>query len=151
LLPAIRSVLPTPPGTSPSDSVPASAYSLPTYSYHSSSHLYSSIIIVAMQFNAQPPVQDPRFTPNTNHTPTKTTDNNPSAMSATRDHVDLDKQCGVPLFNGVPCPASLFCPSHTLPDKCSIPGRTAPLEQLMARQQQDVARQQQHMAQSLQQ
>jgi hypothetical protein len=99
---------------------------------------------MAMQFNAQPAVQDPRFAPNTNHTLPKTTDNNPSAMSATRDHVDIDTQCGVPLFNGVPCPALLSCPSHTLHDKRSVPGRTAPLEHLMARQQQHMAHAIQH-------
>jgi hypothetical protein len=92
-----------------------------------------------MQFNAQPAVQDPRFAPNTNHTPPQPTDDNPSAVSATRDHVDIDKQCGVPLFNGVPCPASLLCQSHSLGDKQFVPGRTAPLEDLMARQQQELS------------
>jgi hypothetical protein len=93
---------------------------------------------MAMQFNAQPAVSDPRFAPNTNHTPPQTTDNDPSAMSSTRDHVDIDKQCGVPLFNGVPCPALLACQSHTLAEKRFVPGRTAPLEHLMARQLQEL-------------
>ncbi|KAG9622088.1 hypothetical protein KCV04_g13407, partial [Aureobasidium melanogenum] len=59
---------------------------------------------MAMQFNAQPAVQDPRFAPdtNTNGTSPQGTDNDPSALSATREHVDIDKQCAVPLYNGVP-------------------------------------------------
>lgn len=60
-------------------------------------------------------------------------------MSATREHVDIDKQCGVPQFNGVPCPAPLACPAHSIQDKHAVPGRTAPLEHLMARQQQEFA------------
>jgi hypothetical protein len=100
-----------------------------------------AIINVAMQFNAEPAVQDPRFAPNTttNHSHSQPPDNNPSAMSATREHVDIDKQCGVPQFNGVPCPAALACPAHSIRDKYAVPGRTAPLEQLMARQQQEFA------------
>ncbi|KAH0336229.1 hypothetical protein KCU81_g8687, partial [Aureobasidium melanogenum] len=96
---------------------------------------------MAMQFNAQPAVHDPRFAPNTdtNGTCSPATDNDPSAVSATRKHVDIDKQCAVPQYNGVPCPAPLACSSHTVRDKHTVPGRSAPLEQLMARQQQELA------------
>lgn len=96
---------------------------------------------MVMQFNADPAVQDPRFAPNTatNHSDEQAPDNNPSAISATREHVDIDRQCGVPQFNGVPCPAPLACQSHTIQDKYGVPGRTAPLEHLMARQQQEMA------------
>ncbi|KAG9539064.1 hypothetical protein KCU77_g22257, partial [Aureobasidium melanogenum] len=96
---------------------------------------------MAMQFNAQPAVQDPRFAPNTNTNGAspQATDNDPSALSATREHVDIDKQCAVPLYNGVPCPAPLACSSHTVGEKHTVPGRSAPLEQLMARQQQELA------------
>jgi hypothetical protein len=139
LLSAIRRVH-RPTVTCPSDSDPASAYSLFIQAdpCRSSSFLCSSIIDSAMQFNAQPAVSDPRFAPNTNHASPQTIDNNPSAVSATRDHVDIDHQCGVPLFNGVPCPALLSCPLHSLQDKQFVPGRTAPLEHLMARQQQSL-------------
>lgn len=101
---------------------------------------------MAMQFNAQPAVQDPRFAPDTdtNGTSSRATDNDPSAVSATRAHVDIDKQCAVPQYNGVPCPAPLACPEHTVREKHTVPGRSAPLEQLMAHQQQ-------HMIQTTQQ
>ncbi|CAD0093486.1 unnamed protein product [Aureobasidium vineae] len=95
---------------------------------------------MTMQFNAQPAVQDPRFAPNagTNGTPPQASDNDPSALSATREHVNIDRQCAVPQFNGVPCPAPLACQSHTIRDKHTVPGRSAPLEQLMALQQQEM-------------
>lgn len=96
---------------------------------------------MAMQFNAQPAVQDPRFAPNTdvNGTSPQATDNDPSALSATRKHVDINRQCAVPQYNGVPCPAPLACPSHTVGEKHTVPGRSAPLEELMALQQQQSA------------
>ncbi|KAI5195900.1 hypothetical protein E4T39_08037 [Aureobasidium subglaciale] len=94
-----------------------------------------------MEFNTQPAVQDPRFAANdTNATSSKPDlDNDSSAISATRQHVNMDKQCGVPLFNGVPCASALACQSHNLSSKRAVPGRSAPLDQLMARQQQETA------------
>lgn len=124
-----------------SDFDPALLLTLRLHPCRSSSHLCSSITIMAMQFNAEPAVQDPRFAPNTatNNSSTQPPDDDPSAMSATREHVDIDRQCAVPQYNGVPCPASLACQSHTIQDKYGVPGRTAPLEHLIARQQQEMA------------
>ncbi|KAI5240294.1 hypothetical protein E4T43_06175 [Aureobasidium subglaciale] len=94
-----------------------------------------------MEFNTQPAAQDPRFAADdTNTTSSKRDmDNESSATSATRQHVNIDKQCGVPLFNGVPCASALTCQSHNLPAKRAIPGRSAPLDQLLALQQQEMA------------
>lgn len=94
---------------------------------------------IAMQFNAQPAVQDARFAPDdTNGTAPTVPDNDQSATSATRQHVDIDRQCGVPRFNGVPCASPLNCRSHSMHDKRSVPGRSAPLDQLLAQHQQEL-------------
>ncbi|KAI4716917.1 hypothetical protein E4T48_06848 [Aureobasidium sp. EXF-10727] len=104
---------------------------------------------MAMQFNAQPAVQDPRFAPDAGTTSNgihpQAPDSDPSALSATREHVNIDRQCAVPQFNGVPCPAPLACPSHNIRDKHKVPGRSAPLEELLALQQQEMMQTSQHM------
>ncbi|KAI5241347.1 hypothetical protein E4T42_08039 [Aureobasidium subglaciale] len=94
-----------------------------------------------MEFNTQPAVQDPRFAADDTTTSSikQVLDNDSSATSATRQHVNIDQQCGVPLFNGVPCASALTCQSHNLPAKRAVPGRSAPLDQLLARQQQEMA------------
>ncbi|KAI5203517.1 hypothetical protein E4T38_05086 [Aureobasidium subglaciale] len=94
-----------------------------------------------MEFNTQPAVQDPRFAADDTTTSSikQVLDNDSSATSATRQHVNIDQQCGVPLFNGIPCASALTCQSHNLPAKRAVPGRSAPLDQLLARQQQEMA------------
>lgn len=86
-----------------------------------------------MQFNAQPAVSDPRFAPDTNGTTMPPIDDGRSALSANHQHVDINKQCGVPLDNGVPCSESLLCSAHTLTQKRTVPGRS--IDQLLGQSQ----------------
>ncbi|KAK3940394.1 SAGA-associated factor 73 [Diplogelasinospora grovesii] len=46
--------------------------------------------------------------------------------------VDVEKQCGVPLANGLACARSLTCKSHSMGAKRAVPGRSLPYDMLLA-------------------
>ena len=57
--------------------------------------------------------------------------------------VDVEKQCGVTLPNGVQCARSLTCKSHSMGAKRAVPGRSLPYDMLLqAYQKKNQARQQ---------
>ncbi|ETI19427.1 hypothetical protein G647_09261 [Cladophialophora carrionii CBS 160.54] len=57
--------------------------------------------------------------------------------------VDVEKQCGVTLPNGVQCARSLTCKSHSMGAKRAVPGRSLPYDMLLAAyQKKNQARQQ---------
>lgn len=49
--------------------------------------------------------------------------------------VDVEKQCGVPLANGMLCARSLTCKSHSMGAKRAVPGRSLPYDMLLAQYQ----------------
>ena len=49
--------------------------------------------------------------------------------------VDVEKQCGVPLPNGLLCARSLTCKTHSMGAKRQVPGRSAPYTTLLAQYQ----------------
>ncbi|KAK0722475.1 SCA7, zinc-binding domain-containing protein [Lasiosphaeria miniovina] len=57
--------------------------------------------------------------------------------------VDVERQCGVPLPNGLLCARSLTCKSHSMLAKRSVPGRSLPYDMLLtAYQKKNQAKQQ---------
>jgi SAGA-associated factor 73 len=57
--------------------------------------------------------------------------------------VDVEKQCGVTLANGMQCARSLTCKSHSMGAKRAVPGRSLPYDMLLqAYQKKNQARQQ---------
>ena len=53
--------------------------------------------------------------------------------------VDLDRQCGVLLENGMACPRSLTCKAHTMTAKRAVVGRSRPFDELRERVAQGIA------------
>ncbi|EPY51274.1 SAGA complex subunit Sgf73 [Schizosaccharomyces cryophilus OY26] len=49
-----------------------------------------------------------------------------------RGPVDVDKQCGVLLPNGLMCARSLTCKTHSMSSKRAVPGRSQPYDVLLA-------------------
>lgn len=49
-----------------------------------------------------------------------------------RGPVDVERQCGVLLPNGMPCARSLTCKSHSMGAKRAVPGRSLPYDMLLA-------------------
>ncbi|CAI4219492.1 unnamed protein product [Parascedosporium putredinis] len=49
-----------------------------------------------------------------------------------RGPVDVERQCGVILPNGMPCARSLTCKSHSMGAKRAVPGRSLPYDMLLA-------------------
>ncbi|KAK0674251.1 hypothetical protein QBC41DRAFT_385179, partial [Cercophora samala] len=57
--------------------------------------------------------------------------------------VDVERQCGVTLANGLPCARSLTCKSHSMSAKRAVPGRSLPYDMLLlAYQKKNQAKQQ---------
>ncbi|KAK0732841.1 hypothetical protein B0T21DRAFT_444323 [Apiosordaria backusii] len=57
--------------------------------------------------------------------------------------VDVERQCGVQLANGLPCARSLTCKSHSMSAKRAVPGRSLPYDMLLlAYQKKNQAKQQ---------
>lgn len=52
-----------------------------------------------------------------------------------KDPVDVEKQCGVPLPNGLLCARSLTCKTHSMSAKRSVQGRSAPYDVLLGNYQ----------------
>jgi SCA7-like zinc-binding protein len=46
--------------------------------------------------------------------------------------VDVERQCGVLLPNGMPCARSLTCKSHSMGAKRAVAGRSLPYDMLLA-------------------
>jgi hypothetical protein len=46
--------------------------------------------------------------------------------------VDVERQCGVVLPNGMPCARSLTCKSHSMGAKRAVAGRSLPYDMLLA-------------------
>jgi len=53
-------------------------------------------------------------------------------MSLIPGPVDVERQCGVILPNGMPCARSLTCKSHSMGAKRAVPGRSLPYDMLLA-------------------
>ena len=49
-----------------------------------------------------------------------------------KEPVDIEKQCGVLLPNNAQCTRGLSCKIHSMHAKRGVPGRSAPLDQLLA-------------------
>jgi hypothetical protein len=54
-----------------------------------------------------------------------------------RAPVDIEKQCGVALPSGNQCARSLTCSRHSWTAKRTVPGRSAPFDQLLAEYQRE--------------
>ena len=64
--------------------------------------------------------------------------------------VDVEKQCGVTLPNGMQCARSLTCKSHSMGAKRAVPGRSLPYDMLLqAYQKKNQARQQSKQLEAL--
>ena len=60
--------------------------------------------------------------------------NNPElpANSLFQGPVDVERQCGVIIKDGVQCARSLTCKSHSMGAKRAVPGRSLPYDMLLA-------------------
>lgn len=68
--------------------------------------------------------------------PKKKKKDEPKAKQAkTKGPVDVEKQCGVPLPNGLQCARSLTCKSHSMGAKRAVPGRSLPYDMLLQQYQ----------------
>lgn len=65
----------------------------------------------------------------------KKDDGKPKAGPKAKGPVDVEKQCGVPLPNGLLCARSLTCKSHAMGAKRAVPGRSLPYDMLLAQYQ----------------
>lgn len=62
--------------------------------------------------------------------------------------VDVERQCGVLLANGMPCARSLTCKSHSMGAKRAVAGRSLPYDMLLAAYQKKNQAKQQSKSQS---
>lgn len=56
----------------------------------------------------------------------------PAAANIMTGPVDVERQCGVTLPNGMPCARSLTCKSHSMGAKRAVAGRSLPYDMLLA-------------------